>query len=619
MWKEIKNYYLQKNPIKFPIGNPNLRLKKTNSQRDIFKENNSINKQILKDKTNKELTKSFSSSAYSYHVIQKYGRKKQKNNIRINKLPLIPNSSSPNLRSSEIIIRRKMLFSDSDCPLSINDSNNDLFRFSMTNSANFLLNNNLMINLNYNSIIEELDDEKKMIKYLPNDAFYVLNDVFTFQHKSLYNFIINKLQDKLNYVDLKKNNFHLTKKFITGKNKKDEIILNLNSFCIKFLNYENKEVQRLYLPFDIIPFYYAFSYDNFMYFLSKILDVNSNENFTKLKTETINNIINDFLNLDTEIFNSDSNFFSNKSQEIKSFPFLKNNTQLKIQIIPPLIELIKNNNIFIYKIAGKGLLIYLLKINFNNWDIPCLCYLSSFKIFRQSISNLFYKECNYKKTILDIDLEYNHNILRKTKNKKFFYQFLNDSIYFFNLTSYIIDINVNDNSNIFQTSLLEFKILYKLSKKYNIKDIIYKCSFINNKTKKALFSLDLLNGIEINQLDNFFYKFDEDNKNHIQIKISNPSLQWSQLIKKSNPNQIIKHTLILKDEFLDELAEFNLFDWYKFFAVKEEILKRIIKENELSKKFSTQSCNLLPKSKVLKGMYGRRNTSKKVKSTKFDN
>ena len=53
--------------------------------------------------------------------------------------------------------------------------------------------------------------------------------------------------------------------------------------------------------------------------------------------------------------------------------------------------------------------------------------------------------------------------------------------------------------------------------------------------------------------------------------------------------------------------------------MKEEILKRIIKENELSKKFSTQSCNLLPKSKVLKGMYGRRNTSKKVKSTKFDN
>ena len=173
MWNEIKQYYLERHPLNSPFKKSNLnnKLSKNKSLNDLFLEKTKKEKLIARKNT-KSIIKVFSSNKSSYNLLKKYTIF-SKNKIKVKKFPIIINSNSTSsIRSTNIKVRRKILFSDSNYPLSINDSTNNLIRFSMTNSASFIFNNN-------NNIIEELDDEKKMIKFLPNDAllfiFYMMN------------------------------------------------------------------------------------------------------------------------------------------------------------------------------------------------------------------------------------------------------------------------------------------------------------------------------------------------------------------------------------------------------------------------------------------------------------
>ena len=616
MWNEIKKMYLEKNPIENPIKGYSFKsIKKNESIGKIFREK-SISTKIKKIEDKKKEIKIFDVNN-TKNIFQIYKKQKQKNNLKKNKFPIINNSnSSSNFKSTEIKVRRKILFSDSSYPLSINDSDNELIRFSMTNSASFFLNKSK----SNNNIIEELDDEIKMMKFLPKDASYILNDNFKFHNKESY-FIINKLKYLIHHHENSNNENKLNKIFSIGRNKKENITLNLYSFCIKILDLENKEIQTLYIPFNIINLFYAISYEYFILFLTQILEINPNDNLLKIKTN-LNDIIHDFSNMDNiELFDFNSNFFSNNSQIINSFSFLKKDKELKLEIIPPKIELIKNN-IFIYKIAGKGLLLYLYKNNFQKWEIPTLCYLSSFKIFRQSISKLFYKLNNFENIILNIDDENRNNLTMRNNNKKinqknFFYQLNNNGINFITFTSYIIGIKIDDNENIFQISFIDFKNLYKLSKKYNIKDIIYKCSLINEKKKTAFFSLDLLNGIKINNLDNFFYKFEENNNKKIQINIKQPTLHWKEY-NKNIINKIVLYSVNLEEKILDDLVKINIIEWNHFFCSKYEIINKIINEKELNRRFSLQNNFNSQKSKLIRKFTNRKTTFKKMKTMKFE-
>ena len=592
MWNEIKQYYLERHPLNSPFKKSNLnnKLSKNKSLNDLFLDKEKNEKLILR-KNSKSIMKVFSSNKSSYNIIKKYTRPPQ-NKIKIKRLPIIINSNSAsNIRNTNIKVRRKILFSDSNYPLSINDSNNNLIRFSMTKSAAFIFNNN--------NIIEELDDEKKMMKFLPNDAFYILYDEFKFSNKNYYIIIINSLIDFLKNKYNKYDKIMLSKNFLLGNNNnKEQVILNLYSFCIKLLDLENNEIQNIFLPLNVIALFYSLSYENFLFFISKIIESEQEENIIKINPDVIKEIINNILNSDIDLFDYDSNFFLNKTEIIKTFPFIKKDKMLKIQIIPPKIELIKNE-ISIYKFGGKGLLIYIIKNKFINWEIPCLCYLTSFKIFRQSISKLFYKEKILNTIILDIDKEiYIKNIFNKpTNNKVFFYQYFKDKIKYISLISYIINIIVDEEENIFETSFFDLKILYKLSRKYNIKDIIYKCSLINTEKKTVLFSLNVLNGIKINKLDNFFYKFDEDNINNIQIIIKQPSFHWIEICKFKSINKILKHNLILDDEILDSLVKLNLVEWNNFFSKKNIILNKKIYQSELNQKYKNDN-SFIKKSKT---------------------
>ncbi len=611
MWNEIKAMYLEKNPINCSFK-ANI---KSNSIGKIFREKSIFNKKNNIEEKKREI-KIFEVNE-TKNIFKIYGKQIQKNTLKKNKFPLINNSNSlSNIKSIEINVRRKMLFSDSNYPLSINDSDNELIRFSMTNSSSFFLKKSK----SNNNIIEELDDEIKMMKFLPKDGYYILNDNFKFRNRENYSFI-NKLKSLFENNPNYNNEYKMNKSFSIGRKNKENITLNLYSFCIKILDLDNKEIQKLYLPFNIINLYYAISYDNFLVFLSQILEVNPNDNLLKIQINNLKDIIHDFTNINNlSLFDFDSNFFSNTPQIINSFSFLKKNIELKLEIIPPKIELIKNN-IVIYKVAGKGLLLYLLQNNFQKWEIPCLCFLSSFKIFRQSISKLFYKYNNFENIILDIDSENRKNLKinnqdKKINQKHFFFQMNNNRIVFITFLSYVIEIKIDNNDNIFKISFIDFKTLYKLSKKFNIKDIIYKCSLINEKNKTAIFSLDLLNGIKINNLDNFFYNFNENNNKKIQINIKHPSLHWKEY-NKDDRNKIVLNSVILEEKFLDDLVKINIIEWNNFFCSKYEFINKIINEKDLNRRFSLRN-NILKKEKSIRKLTDRKTTLKKMKTLKFE-
>ena len=202
---------------------------------------------------------------------------------------------------------------------------------------------------------------------------------------------------------------------------------------------------------------------------------------------------------------------------------------------------------------------------------------------------------------------------KKINQKKFFFQSKNNRIFFITFISYIIEIKIDDNDNIFKISFIDFKTLYKLSKKYNIKDIIFKCSLINENNKTAIFSLDLLNGIKINNLDNFFYNFDENNNKKIKINIKQPSLHWKEY-NKDNINKIVLYSVILDQKFLDDLVKINIIEWNNFFCSKYEIINTLINEKDFNRRFSLQTSNLLliKKTKTKRRLTDRKRSIKKI-------
>ena len=239
--------YLEKNPINCSFK-ANI---KSNSIGKIFREKSIFNKKNNIEEKKREI-KIYEVNE-TKNIFKIYGKQIQKNTLKKNKFPLINNSNSlSNIKSIEINVRRKMLFSDSNYPLSINDSDNELIRFSMTNSSSFFLKKSQ----SNNYIIEELDDEIKMMKFLPKDGYYILNDNFKFRNRENYSFI-NKLKSLFENNPNYNNEYKMNKSFSIGRKNKENITLNLYSFCIKILDLDNKEIQKLYLTFIIINLYYA--------------------------------------------------------------------------------------------------------------------------------------------------------------------------------------------------------------------------------------------------------------------------------------------------------------------------------------------------------------------------
>ena len=469
--------------------------------------------------------------------------------------------------SSEIEVRKKILFTDSDYPLSINNTEEN-FGLNTTKSFYFPLSE---VNKN---IIEYINNTEAMANFLPNYYHRIIEERFEYKNYNNYFRIMNILNDKItNYED--SNISSLTKGFKLKKYEKENIFLTLKSIKLKIINQKINDKIEFYLPFNLLPFYYAFSIDIFIIFLSMIIEI-TDDNKIKVKKEEIKKVEIQ-IGKSLDLFKENCLFFNHKSQEIKKFPFLYNKTIYLFEIIPPKFELRKNKGAKIIKNAGKGLLIYLIENDFFNWYNYALCYLSSIKSFREQVNFIFQLKKNVN--IINIDkYKINFSFCYEKKNyidyinNKKEFAFLiqlkydnQDKIYLLHFYCYIIEIHFDTIIRNFHLTFYQMKLLFNLIQKgYNPKEIIYKCLIINEKENDFTFSIELLKDFDVQKFDNFFYKSkNNDILNKLKIIIHSPKIEYSQFQDRNKSGIIeeIKYNFTVTHSLLGELLYSDFEYW----------------------------------------------------------
>ena len=419
----------------------------------------------------------------------------------------------------------------------------------------------------------------------------------SFKEKNNYNNLISLLIKKINNF-IFDNNSCLTKEFYVKRDYKVYLAgkLSINSILIKIVNIDSDEERKFFLPFIIIPFYLSVSRNNFYYFISKILSINNNNSNSLLEKQEkniFNTIIIDekkierylrIISLNNKLFDNNSILFDEKILEEETFYFFMDNNTYIISIIPPYIELSKNENkINIKKIVSRGLWLTLYQNNFNNWDIMSLIYLYSFHSFRQ-IQYSTIKFYSNKIIHLNIDNKNNNNnIIPKIKDidKKIRFYICNNNeinnnenlFFFMTLYFYSLDQIYDTHQYKLHLNLEQTKLLLNIIKENNnILPILYKCSLENEDHKGINLNFPLIKTIQKGKINSYFSQNIKNNKNYNNKKHSK-SYKY-----KYKKGLIIKLNLPVIE--INEIEEINKLKINrKFIEVKENFLKKMIELN----------------------------------------
>ena len=387
-------------------------------------------------------------------------------------------------------------------------------------------------------------DEKKMHHH-PLD-----NADFDFYSKYLENIYKNE-----NFTDVKKKEYEIS---FFNKLVKLKFILELSSLCFYFEeidvntinktdnnkynkdnfdnkdnskysineNEQNKNGQKLYLPFKYIPLIFLLSFSSFKVFISEVLIFDDNNNkFNFIESEIMENIVkkySDFCRNKINMHNIEKNesvlkdiiynenefhynyifywvIYDRREEKIKKKIF-------KFKIIFPLISLkLDNYEIKFNKFINKCIIFELIKNNFISWD-RCLLYnLFMDKKLRKSLTNILKKERNclsnqfsekFVGPIID-------NTIAKKNNFDFFLTELSEDLnynYYYYFAPYKATImsKIRNKYNIYDSVSLKLNDatkIYKLAKHFGLTGILSKCIFYNKLTNKYYFAFKVLQDI----------------------------------------------------------------------------------------------------------------------------
>ena len=259
-----------------------------------------------------------------------------------------------------------------------------------------------------------------------------MNNLFEEKQKN-FNFFFEYIQrfDHLKNI-FKEDNYHRNTKF-SGKTsiKKEnmEFKLDIYSLCLKFFslgNNKEKESQRLYFPFILMPLFYLLDFTSFKVLLSEIIIFNKTNNcFEYIKENLLINIVKKYIDyisnslekkkeyINTIIYNKKEAVLSliygwivtkqtldeedemeNNDNNSKTY-FNNNYKCFKLKIVLPKIKFsIENINIKISKFLNKNIIAYLLRNKFKEWGKFIFFDLFSTKRFKIIINlvmlNKFY-------------------------------------------------------------------------------------------------------------------------------------------------------------------------------------------------------------------------------------
>ena len=500
-------------------------------------------------------------------------------------------------------------------------------------------------------ILELIDNDKHMyeIKSFYNEKLINKEKIF-FHEKENYSNLIKMLSKKI-IVFKYDDSLCMTKYFYSKKNynKYLEGKLSINSISIKITNLENGYENNLVLPFDVIPLYLSIPINIFCFFISKILLLNNfleNEETNILDKIFIDRkLIEKYLRIISTnfiLFDKNSNLFEDKKLKKEIYYLFLGNKICSISIIPPYIELSKNENkIKITKTIGKGLWLALFQNNYKNWDTMCLIYLYSFAQFRRIQYSTIKHNSNQIININIDDLNNNEKINYIPKindaDEKIYFYIYNDQIEDSNKNGFIfITLILYSLAQIYIGHVYKFlfnleqtKLLLNLNKEnLNLLPILYKCSNEREKHNGISLNFSLIKAIQKNK-KNTFYETNRNNKltknykyiykKGLNIKLILPKIE----IHEIDMTKVNIKFFEIEEEYLNKLIEMDLLEWLKTIGIyiinnyNENKIKTknenkfIVKKNTLmdSPLKNKIKDNFAPKNEVV---FNGRNKNKKI-------
>ena len=458
-----------------------------------------------------------------------------------------------------------------------------------------------------------------------------MNNLFEEKQKN-FNFFFEYIQrfDHLKNI-FKEDNYHRNTKF-SGKTsiKKEnmEFKLDIYSLCLKFFslgNNKEKESQRLYFPFILMPLFYLLDFTSFKVLLSEIIIFNKTKScFEYIKENLLINILIKYINYISNSLKNKNGYINNITYNKKEtvYPLIfdwivtasslneddEENTNIKsnsrnnyrcfkLKIVLPKIKFVVDNlNIKINKFLNKHIIANLLKNKFKKWELYIFFDLFTTKRFKL-ITNLIMLNKYYEIGLKKIKLNKNYKV--QNKDYEFFLTYIEDNYsQYYTFIPFIILIVFGKKNKKFQKINLNMKEsinLVKFGKKWGMINTLFKCMFFDKTKDKIFFKFELL---EDN--DNELYKAitERNNQNNNYLKTEN----LNDKINSNDINDIIneKEKNKIPIKYKDKMYEILLLDFTlqkiiitpkdsenKYYTIPQNILNGIFTKKDVNKIFNT--------------------------------
>ena len=458
-----------------------------------------------------------------------------------------------------------------------------------------------------------------------------MNNLFEEKQKN-FNFFFEYIQrfDHLKNI-FKEDNYHRNTKF-SGKTsiKKEnmEFKLDIYSLCLKFFslgNNKEKESQRLYFPFILMPLFYLLDFTSFKVLLSEIIIFNKTKScFEYIKENLLINILIKYINYISNSLKNKNGYINNITYNKKEtvYPLIfdwivtasslneddEENTNIKsnsrnnyrcfkLKIVLPKIKFVVDNlNIKINKFLNKHIIANLLKNKFKKWELYIFFDLFTTKRFK-IITNLIMLNKYYEIGLKKIKLNKNYKV--QNKDYEFFLTHIEDNYSkYYTFIPFIILIVFGKKNKKFQKINLNMKEsinLVKFGKKWGMINTLFKCMFFDKTKDKIFFKFELLEDSD-NELYKAITKRNNQNNNYLKTENLNDKINSNDIndiINEKEKNKIpIKYKdkmyeILLLDFTLQKIIITPKDSENKYYTIPQNILNGIFTKKDVNKIFNT--------------------------------
>lgn len=288
--------------------------------------------------------------------------------------------------------------------------------------------------------------------------------------------------------------------------------MSVSSMCLKFFSLENiDKPQKLYLPYQLLPYFYLLDFHAFKLFLSEIIHYDyKNKCFSFIKKQLLQKTIKYYNYIFHRKDANDITYYKNELGYHLVYDWIVLFDKLgpeedskydhkcyKLKISLPKIRFNAHTyQISIVKVLNKNIFALLLQNKFKDWEKFILFDLFSYKKFKIAINDIMLNKIHLMRNN-KINLD---NKFDTSKELEFFItQRELDVNYYYIFVPYIVLLLYGIDERRFQKiylTLHESKIISKFNSSWGLVQTLLKCMFINPMTNNIYFKFDALENID---------------------------------------------------------------------------------------------------------------------------